>query len=178
MYIDFDHAQIILLIQLIMSIDSEHTQIAYLIQTWHVYWFCTYTYHLFYANMVCLLIDSEHTRLKLTIYIDSLCVELIFRLKYWFIEDPMGAFIKFCCYILDSEPYIIITLDSEAMENPSAAPFRGILRDVRGRLPCYKQDWVQGLNAGIRSYYEFFRFSFFKRLYMWWSCWIISLQGF
>lgn len=36
------------------------------------------------------------------------------------------------------------------MENPSAAPFRGILRDVRGRLPCYKQDWVQGFNTGIR----------------------------
>jgi len=36
------------------------------------------------------------------------------------------------------------------MENPSVAPFRGLLKDIRGRIPCYKQDWVHGINAGIR----------------------------
>ncbi|KAJ6411769.1 hypothetical protein OIU84_008365 [Salix udensis] len=29
-------------------------------------------------------------------------------------------------------------------------PFRGIKNDLRGRLLCYKQDWMGGLRAGIR----------------------------
>ncbi|KAL2932395.1 Boron transporter 4 [Bienertia sinuspersici] len=29
------------------------------------------------------------------------------------------------------------------------APFRGIKSDIRGRLPCYKQDWIHGFKHGI-----------------------------
>lgn len=29
------------------------------------------------------------------------------------------------------------------------APFRGIIKDVRGRAFCYKQDWIGGLRSGI-----------------------------
>ncbi|KAJ4727865.1 Boron transporter like [Melia azedarach] len=29
-------------------------------------------------------------------------------------------------------------------------PFRGIKNDLRGRLMCYKQDWVSGIKAGFR----------------------------
>lgn len=28
-------------------------------------------------------------------------------------------------------------------------PFRGIKNDVRGRLACYKQDWVNGIKSGV-----------------------------
>ncbi|KAK1259505.1 Boron transporter 4 [Acorus gramineus] len=30
------------------------------------------------------------------------------------------------------------------------APFRGIVKDVRGRIPCYKQDWMGGFRSGFR----------------------------
>ncbi|XP_071734201.1 boron transporter 4-like [Rutidosis leptorrhynchoides] len=30
------------------------------------------------------------------------------------------------------------------------SPFRGILRDIRGRALCYKQDWIAGIMSGIR----------------------------
>uniref|UniRef100_A0A1D1XNH8 Boron transporter 4 n=1 Tax=Anthurium amnicola TaxID=1678845 RepID=A0A1D1XNH8_9ARAE len=30
------------------------------------------------------------------------------------------------------------------------APFRGIIKDVNGRAPCYKQDWTAGLRSGFR----------------------------
>ncbi|KAH9289308.1 hypothetical protein KI387_033425, partial [Taxus chinensis] len=36
------------------------------------------------------------------------------------------------------------------MEKLTASPFWGITKDIRGRLPCYKQDWLNGLNAGFR----------------------------
>ena len=29
-------------------------------------------------------------------------------------------------------------------------PFRGIKNDLKGRLLCYKQDWIGGFRAGIR----------------------------
>nr|DAD27070.1 TPA_asm: hypothetical protein HUJ06_028538 [Nelumbo nucifera] len=29
-------------------------------------------------------------------------------------------------------------------------PFRGIIKDVKGRTPCYKQDWISGLRSGVR----------------------------
>ncbi|KAK9069773.1 hypothetical protein SSX86_010169 [Deinandra increscens subsp. villosa] len=29
-------------------------------------------------------------------------------------------------------------------------PFRGIVGDVRGRVSCYKQDWIDGIKPGIR----------------------------
>ncbi|KAI3770192.1 hypothetical protein L6452_01317 [Arctium lappa] len=29
-------------------------------------------------------------------------------------------------------------------------PFRGIKKDLKGRLLCYKQDWTGGIRAGIR----------------------------
>ena len=29
-------------------------------------------------------------------------------------------------------------------------PFRGIKKDLKGRLLCYKQDWAGGIRAGIR----------------------------
>ncbi|KAK1282480.1 Boron transporter 4 [Acorus calamus] len=29
-------------------------------------------------------------------------------------------------------------------------PFRGIVKDVRGRIPCYKQDWMGGFRSGFR----------------------------
>ncbi|KAJ8564596.1 hypothetical protein K7X08_001056 [Anisodus acutangulus] len=28
-------------------------------------------------------------------------------------------------------------------------PFRGIAKDIRGRVPCYKQDWIAGIRSGI-----------------------------
>jgi hypothetical protein len=28
-------------------------------------------------------------------------------------------------------------------------PFRGILNDVKGRIACYKQDWVAGILSGF-----------------------------
>eukprot|EP01018_Ginkgo_biloba_P022080 Gb_26320 [translate_table: standard] len=36
------------------------------------------------------------------------------------------------------------------MEKPFAAPFRGIVNDIKGRLPCYNQDWAGGFNSGFR----------------------------
>nr|XP_043636923.1 boron transporter 4-like [Erigeron canadensis] len=30
------------------------------------------------------------------------------------------------------------------------SPFRGIAEDIRGRLSCYKQDWIAGIRPGIR----------------------------
>uniref|UniRef100_A0A1J3FRF5 Putative boron transporter 3 n=2 Tax=Noccaea caerulescens TaxID=107243 RepID=A0A1J3FRF5_NOCCA len=35
-------------------------------------------------------------------------------------------------------------------EAESFVPFRGIKNDVKGRLRCYKQDWISGLRAGFR----------------------------
>ncbi|XP_077211400.1 boron transporter 4-like [Tasmannia lanceolata] len=29
------------------------------------------------------------------------------------------------------------------------SPFRGIIQDVKGRKPCYKQDWIGGFRSGI-----------------------------
>lgn len=34
------------------------------------------------------------------------------------------------------------------MEN-IRAPFRGIEKDIRGRLSCYKQDWKAGIRSGF-----------------------------
>ncbi|EFJ36311.1 hypothetical protein SELMODRAFT_78956 [Selaginella moellendorffii] len=31
-------------------------------------------------------------------------------------------------------------------------PFRGILNDVKGRIKCYRQDWIGGWNAGYRIF--------------------------
>eukprot|EP00249_Psilotum_nudum_P003874 c17374_g1_i1 orf=377-2371(-) len=31
-------------------------------------------------------------------------------------------------------------------------PFRGIKNDIKGRLQCYKQDWIGGFNAGFRIF--------------------------
>ncbi|KAK3031118.1 hypothetical protein RJ639_035116, partial [Escallonia herrerae] len=30
------------------------------------------------------------------------------------------------------------------------APFRGIIKDFKGRKACYKQDWINGLCTGCR----------------------------
>jgi len=35
-------------------------------------------------------------------------------------------------------------------EAESFVPFQGIKKDVKGRLNCYKQDWISGLRAGFR----------------------------
>ncbi|CAL9219853.1 unnamed protein product [Arabidopsis halleri] len=35
-------------------------------------------------------------------------------------------------------------------EADSFVPFQGIKKDVKGRLKCYKQDWISGLRAGFR----------------------------
>ncbi|ESQ49398.1 hypothetical protein EUTSA_v10020147mg [Eutrema salsugineum] len=35
-------------------------------------------------------------------------------------------------------------------EAESFVPFQGIKNDVKGRLKCYKQDWISGLRAGFR----------------------------
>ncbi|XP_052175899.1 boron transporter 4-like isoform X2 [Diospyros lotus] len=29
------------------------------------------------------------------------------------------------------------------------SPFKGIAEDIRGRLPCYKQDWIEGVRSGF-----------------------------
>jgi hypothetical protein len=40
------------------------------------------------------------------------------------------------------------------------SPFKGIIKDVRGRTACYKDDWVSGLCSGLRilapTFYIFF----------------------
>uniref|UniRef100_A0A0D6QRT6 Bicarbonate transporter-like transmembrane domain-containing protein n=1 Tax=Araucaria cunninghamii TaxID=56994 RepID=A0A0D6QRT6_ARACU len=36
------------------------------------------------------------------------------------------------------------------MEKKSNAPFQGIISDIQGRVPCYKQDWIGGFTAGFR----------------------------
>lgn len=38
---------------------------------------------------------------------------------------------------------------ASAMENMKS-PFQGVIKDVRGRLSCYKQDWIAGLSSGLR----------------------------
>lgn len=35
------------------------------------------------------------------------------------------------------------------MDTPKT-PFSGIIKDVKGRLQCYKQDWVGALGSGAR----------------------------
>ncbi|KAK1549831.1 hypothetical protein Q3G72_008642 [Acer saccharum] len=39
-------------------------------------------------------------------------------------------------------------------------PFKGIIKDVKGRRACYKQDWTTGLSSGVRilapTFYVFF----------------------
>ncbi|XP_008809478.1 boron transporter 4 [Phoenix dactylifera] len=34
--------------------------------------------------------------------------------------------------------------------DPIRAPFRGVIKDVKGRVSCYKQDWIGGFNSGCR----------------------------
>nr|XP_019706944.2 boron transporter 4 [Elaeis guineensis]XP_029121176.1 boron transporter 4 [Elaeis guineensis]XP_029121177.1 boron transporter 4 [Elaeis guineensis] len=34
--------------------------------------------------------------------------------------------------------------------DPIKAPFRGVSKDIRGRVSCYKQDWIGGFNSGFR----------------------------
>ncbi|EHA8589710.1 Bicarbonate transporter, eukaryotic [Cocos nucifera] len=34
--------------------------------------------------------------------------------------------------------------------DPIEAPFRGVSKDVKGRVSCYKQDWIGGFNSGFR----------------------------
>ncbi|ONK72959.1 uncharacterized protein A4U43_C04F25400, partial [Asparagus officinalis] len=29
-------------------------------------------------------------------------------------------------------------------------PFRGIISDIKGRAPCYRQDWMAGFHSGFR----------------------------
>ncbi|GMI70128.1 REQUIRES HIGH BORON 5 [Hibiscus trionum] len=49
------------------------------------------------------------------------------------------------------------------MEN-IRSPFKGIIRDIKGRIACYKQDWVNGFCFGYRilapTTYIFFASSF------------------
>lgn len=44
-------------------------------------------------------------------------------------------------------------------EAESFVPFQGIKKDVKGRLKCYKQDWISGLRAGFRYIFFFFAFT-------------------
>lgn len=43
---------------------------------------------------------------------------------------------------------IVVAFISEIMEYMKT-PFRGILNDVKGRIACYKQDWVAGIHSGF-----------------------------
>ncbi|GLJ26939.1 hypothetical protein SUGI_0527380 [Cryptomeria japonica] len=36
------------------------------------------------------------------------------------------------------------------MDNVEYVPMRGVVKDVQGRLQCYKQDWLSGFTAGFR----------------------------
>ncbi|CAN8252272.1 unnamed protein product [Cochlearia groenlandica] len=46
------------------------------------------------------------------------------------------------------------------MESEGGGPFQGILRDIKGRRQCYKQDWLLGFKTGLRilapTFYIFF----------------------
>lgn len=35
------------------------------------------------------------------------------------------------------------------MKSRFATPFEGIAEDIRGRVSCYKQDWIAGIRSGI-----------------------------
>ncbi|KVH99799.1 Bicarbonate transporter, eukaryotic [Cynara cardunculus var. scolymus] len=43
----------------------------------------------------------------------------------------------------------VVALTISAMDTPKT-PFSGIKKDVRGRLQCYKQDWIGALGSGAR----------------------------
>lgn len=50
-------------------------------------------------------------------------------------------------------------------EAESFVPFQGIKNDVKGRLRCYKHDWISGFKAGFR-YFHFSSLLLFFFLYL------------
>lgn len=69
---------------------------------------------------------------------------------------------------------------ASAMEN-FKSPFKGIIKDVRGRMQCYKQDWTGALGSGVR--YDLFcifwnRMRVINCMFGWSTSWYILILNF
>lgn len=58
---------------------------------------------------------------------------------------------------------ILFLIIANTMDNLKT-PFKGVAKDVKGRLACYKKDWFDSCGSGARSAFLPFSFSDWRNI--------------